>query len=161
MNQIPASILILTSSILAFTSTAQDYTTLSPKTGLPVEAAGTTAIGAILGLAGLVLGIWGVISLIGASVRDREMAFDGAMRNDIMGVFDPRRMNRSHYGTAPMGTPVQSRPSASTDPGGVHLTPEMKAQLSMAAHLEGRDRTQIIEEALRRYLPTYDNTKAA
>lgn len=157
MNQTPAAILILTSSILAYAATTGGYTAMT------TNAAGmtttTSPIGVILGLGGLVLGIWGVISLIGASIRDRELLFDGGSRQDILGMFDPRRMARP-YSAAPIGSPVVPRP-ATADPSAVSLTPEMKAQLSMASHLEGRERSQIVEEALRRYLPRYENTKAA
>ena len=86
------------------------------------------------------------------------MMFDGAMRPDLLGMFDPRRMTRQQY--APMGAPVTTTTSG-VDRADVQLSPELKAQLSMASHLEGRDRSQIVEEALRRYLPRYENTKAA
>jgi hypothetical protein len=158
MNQTPAAILILTSSILAYAAT-QGTTAITNSAGVTTHS---SPIGVILGLAGLVLGIWGVISLIGASIRDRELAFDGQTRNDLLGMFDPRRMARPY--APPMGNPVGAARTATAgvDPSGVALTPEMKAQLSMAAHLEGRERSQIVEEALRRYLPRYENyTKAA
>ena len=143
MNQTPASILILTSSLLAYSATVRAY----------------DPTGVILGLAGLVLGIWGVISLIGASIRDRELMFEGSMRPDLLGMFDPRRMARQPY--APMGTPVGAPMQSNVERGDVSLSPELRAQLSMASQLEGRDRSQIIEEALRRYLPRYEGTKAA
>ncbi len=159
MNQTPASILILTSAILAYTATAG--TTAITTTDAGLTTAHTSPIGILMGLAGLVLGIWGVISLIGASIRDREMAFDGSMRPDLLAMFDPRRMNRTY--AAPTVAPVaSSRVAAGIDPSAVVLSPEMKAQLSMASHLEGRERSQIVEEALRRYMPRYENsTKAA
>ena len=153
MNQIPASILILTASILAYASTTGNnaFTT--------TDATQPTAIPFILGLASMLLGIWGVISLIQSCIRDRELMFDNQQpRHDVLGMFDPRRMSMGRP-YAPMGAPMQPRPVDPT--GGVSLTPEMKAQLSMAAHLEGRDRSAIIEEALRRYLPRYENSKAA
>ena len=159
MNQTPAAILILTSAVLAYSATVG--TTAITTTEAGIATTHTSGIGILLGLAGLVLGIWGVISLIGASIRDREMAFDGAMRPDLLGMFDPRRMARPYAGAgvAPMGT---GRVNPGIDPASVMLSPEMKAQLSMASHLEGRERSQIVEEALRRYLPRYDNsTKAA
>ena len=159
MNQTPAAILILSSSVLAYAAT-QGTTAIGNAAGVTTHS---SPIGVILGLGGLVLGIWGIISLIGASIRDRELAFDGQTRNDLLGMFDPRRMSRP-YGP-PMANPVGPARTATTaaDPSSVALTPEMKAQLSMAAHLEGRDRSQIVEEALRRYLPRYENssTKAA
>ena len=153
MNQTPASILILTASILAYAATS-GATFTTTDAGVTTQ---TTAVGFILGLASLLLGIWGGISLIMASVRDRELMFDGVQRPDLLGMFDPRRMARPY---APVGSAVPARPS--TDAAGLALTPEMKAQLSMASHLEGRERSAIVEEALRRYLPRYENsTKAA
>ena len=154
MNQTPAAILILTSSILAYAATTGTTSITTTEVGVTTQ---TTAIGFILGLGSLLLGIWGVIPLIQASIRDRELMFDNVPRHDVLGILDPRRMTRQY---APMGGSVPQRPMA--DPSaGVTLTPEMKAQLSMAAHLEGRDRSAIIEEALRRYLPRYENSKAA
>ena len=153
MNQTPAAILILTSSILAYAATAG--TTDSVATGAGVVTP-TSPIGVILGLGGLVLGIWGVISLIGASIRDRELFFEGHQRTDFMGMFDPRRAMARPY--TPVGTPTRA---AAPEAAGLTLSPEMKAQLSMASHLEGRERAQIVEEALRRYLPRYENSKAA
>ena len=149
MNQTPAAILILTSSLLAYTATINQF----------------DPTGVIIGLAALVLGIWGVISLIGASIRDRELSFDSHMRRDLLGLFDPRRIARPTY-AAPVGTPVGQVPAgqvptATLDRSELPLSPEIKAQLSMASHLEGRDRAQIVEEALRRYLPSYEAGKDA
>ena len=152
MNQIPASILILTSSILAYAATTGTSSFVRTDAALANQ---TPVVQFILALASMALGIWGVISLVQSSIRERELMFDSQPRHDVLGMFDPRRMGRP-YGT-PMGNPVQR----TADPAGVTLTPEMKAQLSMAAHLEGRDRSAIIEEALRRYLPRYENSKAA
>lgn len=160
MNQTPAAILILTSAILAYTATAG--ATAITTTDVGIATAQTSPIGILMGLAGLVLGIWGVISLIGASIRDREMAFDGHMRPDLLAMFDPRRMARPYPATTAVAPVATGRVAPGIDPSSVVLSPEMKAQLSMASHLEGRERSQIVEEALRRYMPRYENsTKAA
>lgn len=161
MNQTPAAILVLTSSILAYCATTGTTSITTSSTG--ITTAHTSPIGILLGLAGLVLGIWGVISLIGASIRDREMAFDGAGRQDLLAMFDPRRLAHP-YTTSRPSSPgaVAESIHAASDPASVVLSPEIKAQLSMASHLEGRERSQIVEEALRRYLPRYDaSTKVA
>ena len=156
MNQTPAALLILTSSILAYAATVGGTTTLATTdAGLTTH---TSAVGVILGLAGLMLGIWGIISLLGASIRDREMAFDGTARPDLLGMFDPRRIVRPY---APTGSPVATRTPSTPDSSGIQLSPEIKSQLWMVSHLEGRERSQIIEEALRRYLPRYEDKKAA
>ncbi len=147
MNQTPAAILVLSSTVMAYSATVRAY----DPTGL------------LLGLAGLVLGVWSVISLIGASIRDRELLYENPTRSDFFGMLDPRRMVKPAYG-APVGTPVTAPVASPASPGEqpeMQLSPEVKAQLSMAAHLEGRDRSQIVEEALRRYLPRYERTKAA
>ena len=147
MNQTPAAILILSSTVMAYSATVRAY----------------DPTGVLLSLAGLVLGGWGVISLIGASIRDRELLHENPTRSDFFGMLDPRRMVKPAYG-APVGTPVTAPVASPASPGEqpeMQLSPEVKAQLSMAAHLEGRDRLQIVEEALRRYLPRYDRTKAA
>lgn len=156
MNQTPAAILILTSSILAYSATTGTTSITTTAAGVTTH---TSPIGVILGLAGLVLGIWGVISLVGASIRDREMSFEGGVRPDLLSVLDPRRTNRSY--AAPIGAPVAARTGSANESSGVALSPELKAQLSMASHLEGRERSEILEEALRRYLPRYENSKAA
>lgn len=158
MNQTPAAILILTSSILAYSATTGTTAITTTSAGVTTH---TSPVGVILGLGALVLGIWGIISLIGASIRDRELAFEGTTRTDLLAMFDPRRMGRPYAAAAPHGTAVAPRTGTAADPSAIALTPEMKAQLSMAAHLEGRERSQIVEEALRRYLPSYENTKAA
>jgi len=155
MNQTPAAILILTSAILAYTATVGSPTVTTTEAGLVTQATSTTQI--LVGLGGLILGIWGVISLLGASFQERELSFDG--RPDLLGMFDPRRVGRPYAGTG-MAVPA-GRVSPAIDPSAVALSPEMKAQLSMASHLEGRERSQIVEEALRRYLPRYENSKAA
>ena len=161
MNQTPAAILILTSSILAYCATAGTTSITTNSAG--ITTAHTSPIGILLGLAGLVLGIWGVISLIGASIRDREMSFDSNGRQDLLAMFDPRRMARPYAATGTTVAPTAAaRVSATATDPAVNLSPEIKAQLSMASHLEGRERSQIVEEALRRYLPRYENsTKAA
>ena len=142
MNQTPAALLVLASTVLAYSATVRAY----------------DPAGVILGLAGLAIGVWGVISLIGASVRAPAAIYDAAMRPDLFGMFDPRRVARPNYAT-PVGTPVA--PMAKVEPPELQLTPEVKAQLSMASHLEGRERSQIVEEALRSYLARLDRTKAA
>lgn len=157
MNQTPAAILILTSAILAYTATVGSPAVTTTEAGIVTSATSTTQI--LVGLGGLVLGIWGVISLLGASFQERELAFDGHSRSDLLAMFDPRRVGRPYAGTG-MAVPA-ARVNPAVDPSAVALSPEMKAQLSMASHLEGRERSQIVEEALRRYLPRYENSKAA
>ena len=157
MNQTPAAILILTSAILAYTATVGSPAVTTTEAGIVTATTSTTQI--LVGLGGLVLGIWGVISLLGASFQDRELSFDGQMRPDLLTMFDPRRVARPYAGTG-VAVPA-GRVNPGIDPSAVTLSPEMKAQLSMASHLEGRERAQIVEEALRRYLPRYENTKAA
>ena len=137
MNQTPAAILVLASSILAYSATVRAY----------------DPIGVFLGVAAFAVGAWGVISL----VRDREGMFDYPAQANLLGTSSPRRPT---YANVPLGTPMGTT-SAAAEPADIQLSPEVKAHLSIASHLEGRDRSQIVEEALRRYLPRYDRTKAA
>jgi hypothetical protein len=154
MNQTPSAILILASTVLAYAATARQITVPFGPANQPTYAASSSDLmSGILGLSALVLGIWGVISLISACVRDREANFDGATRFDLLDrvIGRPRSYQR----------PVAPLPGGSFEAGELELSPDLKAQLSMTAHLEGRDRAQIVEEALRRYLPRYERTQAA
>ena len=160
MNQTPAAILILTSAILGYAATHGAATTIATADATGIPATATSATGILMGLGGLILGIWGVISLIGASIRDRELIFEGG-RNDLLGMLDPRRFSSRQYPGQGMSSVPGARVNPAIDPAAVVLSPEMKAQLSMASHLEGRERAAIVEEALRRYMPRYENSKAA
>lgn len=159
MNQTPAALLILTSSILAFAATVGGTNTIAVDSGLTTQ---TSVLGVLLGLASFALGFWGVVSLIGASVRDREGSVEGQQRTDLLSMLDPRRAARPYALGAMPGSPVPpaARPTAAVENPTLPLSPEVKAQLAMASHLEGRDRNEIIEEALRRYLPGRENKAA-
>ena len=160
MNQTPAAILILTSSILAYAATVAGQPPVTA--GTSVLTPQTTAVEFLLGVGSLALGIWGVVSLIIASLADRDATGDANSRPDLWGLLDPRRVARPYgFGGIPAppqaaapaaapvgGTPARAPQMATLDPScGNELSPEVKAQLSMAAHLEGRDRSEIIEEA--------------
>ncbi len=134
MNQTPASILVLSASILAYSSGVRTY----------------DPVGVVLGIVGLAIGIWGAISLVAASIRDRELSLDGHSRLEPLDRILGRDVHR-----VPRATLSQ------VDRQDIELSPEIKAKLSMTAHLEGRDRTLIVEEALRRYLPRYERSDAA
>ncbi len=134
MNQTPAAILVLASSILAYAATVRAY----------------DPIGLILGVATFAVGAWGVISL----VRDREGMFDHPAQANLLGMSSPQQPTYTNV-------PLVARTSNAAEPADMHLSPEVKALLSIASQLEGRDRSQIAEEALRCYLPRYGRTKAA
>ena len=134
MNQTPAAILVLASSILAYSATVR----------------ADDPIGVILGMAAFSVGAWGVISL----VRDRQGMLDHSAQAHLLGMSSAQRPTHTNI-------PQITRTSAAAEPADMHLSAEVKSQLSIASHLEGRDRSQIVEEALRRYLPRYDRTTAA
>ncbi len=134
MNQTPAAILVLASSILAYAATVRAY----------------DPIGVILGVAAFAVGAWGVISL----ARDRQGTLDDPARANLLGMLSPPRPTYTNV-------PLVTTSSGTAETADLQLSPEVKALLSIASHLEGRDRSQIVEEALRRYLPRYGRNKAA
>jgi hypothetical protein len=107
----------------------------------------------VLTLTTLAVGVWGALSLIGAMIRERELFIDNHARLDV---FD-RIMGREPKGELGR-TVVRSR--RSTDRA-LEISPEVQAQLAAAAELEGRDRSEILEETLRRHLPKYTKPRAA
>jgi hypothetical protein len=150
MNQTPASILVLAASLLGYAALSQ---TVDNGTGV------------LVGLAAIALGLWGVISLLGASLREREL-IDGTPRTELVerwlgrgaalaGLRNPMPPMPAPQAPAP---PVAARrPAMSFD----DLPADVKAQLSVMAHLQGKDHSQLVEEALRQYLPRNDRTRAA
>ncbi|MEZ6118465.1 MAG: hypothetical protein R3C28_18120 [Pirellulaceae bacterium] len=133
MNQTPAAILVLASAVFCFAANFNDNRADSPTP-------------TVFYLAGFTIGIWGVLALISAVVREREWFIDSNARLDV---FD-RIMVREPKVTRTVRSTAAERV--------MDLSPDVQAQLNVAAQMEGRERTDILEETLRRHLPKYSQT---
>jgi hypothetical protein len=140
MNQTPAAILVLAASVMAYAAHAASMTSHNQAS-------------VILTLAGLAAGLWGVISLVAASVREREMLIDSHARLDVLDRVMVREPLRALKEAARPVRGESRRP--------LEISPDLHAQLNAVAHLEGRDRSEILEETLRKHLPKYTQTHAA
>lgn len=133
MNQTPAAILVLAASLLSYSAHSASLTSHHQ-----------TSV--ILGLAAIAVGLWGAISLLAASVREREMLIDSHARLDTLDrvlVREPLNALKSIVPSVPRAE--KPRP--------LQISSELQLQLNALAQLEGRDRSEILEEALRRHLP--------
>jgi hypothetical protein len=140
MNQTPAAILVLAASGMAYAAHAASLTAHNQAS-------------VILTLAALATGLWGTISLIAASIRERELLIDSHARLDVIDrvmVRDPLRVISQ-----------VARPQRGESRRPLAISPELHAQLNAVAQLEGRDRSEILEEALRQHLPKYKPSRAA
>jgi hypothetical protein len=135
MNQTPAALLVLASSVFSFAATSATRTT-------------TSQAPTVLTLAGIGIGIWGILALISAMIREREHFVDNHARLDV---FDRLFVREGKTKTpAPRGREQH-----------LEISPELQAQLNVTAEMEGRDRSEILEETLRRHLPKYSKTRVA
>ena len=108
----------------------------------------------ILVLAAIAMGLWGAISLLAACVRERELLIDSHARLDALN----RVLVREPLNT--LKNAVQPKPRVEK-PRPLQISAELQTQLNALAHLEGRDRSEILEEALRQHLPKFPPTCAA
>jgi hypothetical protein len=144
MNQIASSLLILSASICGAAATFR-----------PSSA---TGFGGILGLVALGLGLWGGMALLTAVARERDYAYDGVPRVPL-GI---TAMNGLRSMAAPAARPTVGAHEYATATGrDYRLSPELSAQVAIAAEMKGQPRTDIVEETLRRHLPRYSGTRAA
>ena len=139
MNQTPAAILVLAAAAL---SHAAHATSLSSFNQASV----------ILTLCAIAIGVWGVVSLIAACIRERELLIDSHARLDVLDrvmVREPMRAikeaTRPRYETR--------RP--------LEISSDAQMRLNSAARVEGRDRSEILDEMLRQHLPEYDQSRVA
>jgi hypothetical protein len=140
MNQTPAAILVLAASVMSYAA----------------NAAGTAAYhqsSVILSLCALATGIWGAISLIAACIRERELLIDNHARLDILDRAMVREPLRALKEVARPKRPAPRRP--------LEISADIQARLNAAARIEGRDRSEILDETLRKHLPDYDQSRVA
>lgn len=138
MNQTPAALLVLASSVFSFAAHSASNTS-------------TSQAPTVLTLAGIGVGIWGILSLISAMIRERENFVDNHARLDV---FD-RLFVRDGNARSTVKSGVRPREQQ------LEISPELQAQLNVTAEMEGRDRAEILEETLRRHLPKYSKTRVA
>jgi hypothetical protein len=140
MNQTPAAILVLSAAVTSYAAHTASMTSHN-------QAA------VILTLAALATGIWGVISLIAASIRERELLIDGHARLEVLDQVMIREPLRALKQAARPRRHESQRP--------LQISPDLHAQLNAISQIEGRDRSEILEETLREHLPKYKQTRVA
>ena len=145
MNQIAASLLILSASICG---SAAAFRPLNNST-----------FGGILGLVALGLGLWGGMALLTAITRESEIGYEEGGRVPL-GVSAMQGLR--NLSTPAFRSPVRSNSDYSTATGrDYRLSPELSAQVALAAEMKGQSRTNVVEETLRRHLPRYSNSRMA
>ena len=139
MNQIAASILVLSASILGYTATLRDS-----KDGLD----------GMFGLIAIGLGLWGCMALLTSSLRDRELRLD---QNHGISTLGSTAMSGSQSVSYP-----PSRPSPAVGTGqDFRVSAETNARIATAARLRGQNRDEFVEQTLRRHVPNYTSSKVA
>lgn len=145
MNQIAASILILAASICGYACSIRPA---------------SDGFGSIMTLVALGLGLWGGLALLTATTLERESALDDGYDP---GISRPMRgMKRGLRSMAAQYVPVvpSVNPGLHT-PLTTRLSPEMAAQVSVAAQAQGATRQDVVDDVLRRNLPRYTGTRVA
>lgn len=135
MNQTPASILVLASSVFGFAA-VQD----------------SSGAKSVLFLFASIVGLVGGVAMFAAIVRERELFIDNHARLDVLDRFFQRDVSST--------TPRPKVRQTSTERG-LEVPPELHAQINVVAEMEGRDRSEVLEEALRRHLPKYSKSRVA
>ena len=136
MNQIAAALLVLAASICGYSATIRPD---------------SDGFGGLMGLIAIGLGLWGAMSLLTSSLRERERFWDEETSQ-----------------LPPIGTTaLNGLRSLATGSNGqragaeYRLSAETHAQVAAAAHLRGQNRAQIVEETLRRHLPRNSTNRVA
>ena len=138
MSQIPASILVLAASIFSLAAHA--------------ASAGSSRQGAVmLTLAAIGIGLWGTISLVAATMKEREMLVDSQARLDMLDqILEQGPLKTLSKATSRAARKVVGRREEPSET--IKLSREMQDHLSTVAEISGRDQNELLEEALRRNL---------
>ena len=140
MNQTPAAVLVLAASVCGYAACVR----------------GPDSFGMTMGLVGVGLGMWGVLELVGPRLREHPAVGRPSHATPSLasgGADNGVGLDHASNGLPPL---KPTRHSAGRLPDS-QLSPEISAQLSLVAHMQGQDRSQILEDLLRRHLPRYTN----
>lgn len=141
MNQTPAALLILAASVLGY--------------GAQMAANGVNSQSpVILTLAAIAVGVWGVLALITASVREGETLASSHSRLDVL---DRALVREPVEAIKNLARPAPRRDVRRP----LEISSELQTRLNAVADLQGRDRNELLEETLRRHLPKLDSNRSA
>ena len=138
MNQTPAALLVLAAAALSHAASMTSHAQAS----------------LVLTLCAVAIGVWGVVSLVVACARERELLIDGHARLDVLdrvGVREPVRALKEVVRPAP----------ARVDRYPLEISVDTQSRLNAAARLEGRDRSELLDELIRKHLPEFEETRVA
>jgi hypothetical protein len=143
MNQIAAAILILSASITGYSAAMR-----------PIG----DNYGGVMTLIALGLGLWGSLALLTSTTQDRD--YDDLGHDE----YEPSR-RRVLPPVSQLGRTVSRYTAAVPRPAPVAedygLSPEMNAQVSMAARRSGATRSDVVEDVLRHNLHRYSSSRVA
>ena len=144
MNQIAAAILVLSASICGYASAIRPQ---------------ADGFGSIMTLVALGLGLWGGLALLTATTLERDSLMDEGYeptRTASRGLNRIRSMASQYVPVVPqMNSPAVAPPMTT------RLSPEMAAQVSVAAQQQGATRQDVVDDILRRNLPRYSGSRVA
>jgi len=138
MNQTPAALLVLAAAALSHAASMTSHAQAS----------------LVLTLCAVAIGVWGVVSLVVAGARERELLIDGHARLDVLdrvGVREPVRALKEVVRPAP----------ARVDRYPLEISVDTQSKLNAVARLEGRDRSELLDELIRKHLPEFEETRVA
>ena len=144
MNQTPAALLVLAAAALSHAASMTSHAQAS----------------LVLTLCAVAIGVWGVVSLVVACARERELLIDGHARLDVLdrvGVREPVRALKEVVRPAPAPAPAPAR----VDRYPLEISVDTQSRLNAVARLEGRDRSELLDELIRKHLPEFEETRVA
>lgn len=150
MNQTPAAMLILAASICAHSVASR-----------PTYDSFT----AMIGIAAVALALWGMAALVKSFQLQSEMSRDKTEPEGLASRAALRNVSPNGLRDGfvePDLSAMAGDPVLDDDlPDGQQLSPEVSAQLAVVAHQQGKHRTQIVDEVLRKHLPRYTQHRVA
>tara|TARA_B100000530_G_scaffold313823_1_gene242451 strand:+ start:159 stop:641 length:483 start_codon:yes stop_codon:yes gene_type:complete len=155
VNQTPAAILVLAASVFSYVAHAASMSSHSQAS-------------VMLTLVAIAVGLWGMVSLFSASVREREKLVDSQSRleslDQIMEL-EPlkslKQVGERMIRRDPPAPPAVVPPEPVAPPQSLGLPAELEAQLSVVAQKSGRDRSELLAEALRNNLSQGSSNRVA
>jgi hypothetical protein len=148
MNQTPAAMLILAASVYAHSVASRPrYDSFT----------------AMIGIAAVGFSLWGIASLIQSYQLQSESMAEKASR---AGTAVTTAACTPPHGLSPSGIDESATSTigdgASLDSGfldSLDLSPEVRAQLAVVAHQQGKHRAQVLDDVLRKHLPRYTSAR--